>query len=59
MAEYMTLASNKDFKSYIRLLRLMDFFIKRNSFHILFIILHQTSKYCNLSASKTIWNRKK
>lgn len=26
MAEYMTLASNKDFKSDIRLLRLMDFF---------------------------------
>lgn len=51
MAEDMTLASNNDFKSYIRLLRLMDFFIKRNSSHILFINLHQTSKYCNLSAN--------
>lgn len=37
----MTLASNNDFKSYIRLLHLMEFFIKRNSSHILFILLHQ------------------
>ena len=51
MAEDMTLASNNDFKSYIPLLHLMEFFIKRNSSHILFVFLHQTSKYCNLSAS--------
>lgn len=38
----MTLASNNDLKSYIRLLRLTDFFLKRNSSHILFITLRQS-----------------
>lgn len=48
MAENMTLASNKDFKSDIRLLHLMFFFIKRN------IIYTFASKYCNLSTIQTI-----
>lgn len=57
MAEDMTLASNNDFKSDIRLLHLMEFFYKKEQFS--YFIYTFASKYCNLSASKTIRNRKR